>query len=638
MPARSAQIRQPAGKRGERGAALILAVLVMVILTLLGLSYLTLADTESLIAVNMTYQEQALFAAETGGRIVVDWFNRPQPATGFLLPTIAQVDRTKRFIDHDSNPTTATITNAGTPAVEGDPTKPFYRDTTNDLFEKPYRGSLAVAFLGTEDGPDLVIDAAAGGNQAAFLASLSNSLFGTYPSDINITNAADAHLRARILKIEVYQPPLINLSGNWSRYGVATVKVTAGVFRFAADSNAANDREVARRVVKAVVNETPYPGPTGPLQTCETMLTNGDFNVRWGTASAVGNTTLNANWDAKQNSGFPWAQNSRDSHIYADPLGAPGNSTYFDTWYANWQNRNMEDPWYKIEIGGQLNAFATTDIQPFDPVLTTAPEDHSNIFHSLGAAAVRCPEFEYSTWKNVAQNGGRNVNYLAYDAGTGTFRLDGVGDPKSFRTWTENQAGLFFFDTRDGLPPATDGSNLTPAISINGAAWNTNGFVYLNSANFTTTGGGVPPNKWIFPPGEPYVDLDLNGRWDPGEPHVNLQYNGTTFRVDSGATQTVTADTDGDGVNETYTTTLSRDMLGLPVQRPINLYGVLYTSGRFDAQGNFAYFGAVVSKKTIGPSGGTPDFYWDDRIAQGNWPPPGLELPRVIVSRWDVEL
>jgi hypothetical protein len=611
----------------------------MVILTLLGLSYLTLADTESLIAVNVTYQEQALHASESATRLVVEWFNHPDPATGYLLPGTSQVDRTKRWIDHDDDPTTATITSAGNPVVQGDAAKPFYRDGTDDLFEKPYRGNIKVAFVGTEDGPDLVIDTAAGGAQRAFLTTLDNALYGTYPSDINIASPADAHLRARILKIELYQPPLINLGGSWTRYGIATAKVTVGVFKNAADNNTTNDREVARRVVKAVINETPYPGPTGPLQTCESLDTNGDFRVFWGTASAIGDVSLNNNFDTFQESGFPYARDSRDSHIYSDPNGAVGNSDYFDTWYANWQGQDIEDPWYKFEAGGQINAYATSDIQPFDPELGTAPDDHSNIFHSLGAASVRCPEFEYATWKSVARNGGRNVNYLMYDAATQTFKLDGLGDPKSFRTWTENQTGVFFFDTADGLPPASDGSNLTPIVGINGGAWNSAGFIYLNAQSFTTTGAGSPPQRYIFPPGEPFVDLDNDGVYDSGEPHVNLQYNGTSFRVDQNATQTVTVDVDGDGTDETYSTTLGRDTLGLPVQVNVNVYGVFYNSGEFEAQGNFTYFGSTVAKKQIGPTAaGTPNFYWDDRLVQGNWPPPELDLPRVTVTVWEVEL
>ena len=127
-------IKTPRGsQRRERGSALIIATLVMVILTLLGISYLTLAETETMIAMNMTYQEQALYAAESGARIVVAWFNNPDTATGYLVPAPNQVDRSQRWIDHDDDPTTATITNAGNPVASGDASKPPYRDGLNDL-------------------------------------------------------------------------------------------------------------------------------------------------------------------------------------------------------------------------------------------------------------------------------------------------------------------------------------------------------------------------------------------------------------------------------------------------------------------------------------------------------------------------
>ena len=643
MRARPGQLplTAPTPAAGQRGSALVLATLVMVILTMLGIAYLTMADTENLIAINQTYQEQALHAAESATRVAVGWFNDPSAATGYLLPTTAQVNRTLRFIDHDNNPGTATITNGGDPVVEGNPAKPFYRDTINTLFDKPYRGSLALAFLGTEAGPDLVIDRAAGGNQLAFLTSLDTTLFGNYPSDIAITNPADAHLRARVIKIEMYQPPIVNQTGTWVRFGVATVKVTAGVFRNAHDTNAANDIEVARRVVKAVVNETPYPGPYGPLHSCTELEINGEFKAHWGAATSLADSELATNWDSKIPSTFPFATDSRTAHIYSDPLGAPGNSDLFDTWYANWQGAALEDPWFKYESGGPIDGQPAADIQPSDAILTTAPEDHSNVFHNLGVGAVRCPDFDYQTWKTIALSGGKDILYLAYDPGTQSYRLDGLGDPKSFRTWTEGEKGLFFFDTVNGQAPASDGSNLTPDISINGAAWNSKGFIYLNANDFVTSGAGTPPDAWIFPPGEPFVDVDTDGVLDVGEPHVNLLYPtvaGGAFEVDSGATQSVTADTDGDGTNETYTTTLAREILGPPFQAPVNMYGVFYTSGHFDAQGNFSYYGSAVAKRGIGPSAGTPDFWWDDRIAQGQWPPPGLALPRVVISRWEVEL
>src|SRR5258705_13383524 len=87
--------------RGEQGSALIIAVLVTVILALLGLSYLMMAQTESTIAENERNAATALYVAEAGARLAVNWFNDPT-STGYLVPTTAQIDRTKRGFDHDN--------------------------------------------------------------------------------------------------------------------------------------------------------------------------------------------------------------------------------------------------------------------------------------------------------------------------------------------------------------------------------------------------------------------------------------------------------------------------------------------------------------------------------------------------------
>src|SRR5437867_12349673 len=94
----------PAGgaPRGERGSALLISVLVIVILTLLGISYLMLAQTESQIAQNELNAQQALFVAESGTKAVMNWFNDPT-GTGYKVPTAAQVNRAIRWYDHDAN-------------------------------------------------------------------------------------------------------------------------------------------------------------------------------------------------------------------------------------------------------------------------------------------------------------------------------------------------------------------------------------------------------------------------------------------------------------------------------------------------------------------------------------------------------
>src|SRR5256712_13162170 len=91
---------------GEQGSALIIATLVTVILALLGLSYLMMAQTESTIAENERNSATAMYVAEAGARLAVNWFNDPS-STGYLVPTSPQGDRTLRAFDHDANPRTA---------------------------------------------------------------------------------------------------------------------------------------------------------------------------------------------------------------------------------------------------------------------------------------------------------------------------------------------------------------------------------------------------------------------------------------------------------------------------------------------------------------------------------------------------
>src|SRR5580765_6494333 len=83
-------------RRGEQGSALLIAVLVMVILTLLGISYLMLAQTESQIAENELNAQQTLFVADAGARVVMNWFNDPT-GTGYKVPTAAQTNRSIRW-------------------------------------------------------------------------------------------------------------------------------------------------------------------------------------------------------------------------------------------------------------------------------------------------------------------------------------------------------------------------------------------------------------------------------------------------------------------------------------------------------------------------------------------------------------
>ena len=70
----------------ERGSALVIALLVTFILSLLGVSFLLMGQTESRIAVNEKNALQAFYLAESGAAVVQSWFDRPGSALEFPAP------------------------------------------------------------------------------------------------------------------------------------------------------------------------------------------------------------------------------------------------------------------------------------------------------------------------------------------------------------------------------------------------------------------------------------------------------------------------------------------------------------------------------------------------------------------------
>ena len=186
---------------------------------------------------------------------------------------------------------------------------------------------------------------------------------------------------------------------------------------------------------------------------------------------------------------------------------------------------------------------------------------------------------------------------------------------------------MYFFDTADRLPPRDsngDGiyDNLTPTITVSVGPWSFQGVLYLNADRFEITNHEGPPTTF-FPPGEPFMDLNLNGLWDTGEPWLNLDY-GPPVRVDS-------SDTWGGSVmrNDRGPGTIS----DLTMMR-----GILYTNGFFEATGSGTIYGSVVARQGVvqaidDGSAPTPSFYWDDSIVSG-FPPAGWTLPRTTITGW----
>jgi len=645
--------------KGQNGSALLITMMVMVILTLLGLSYLFMADTENLISQNQRDSDQLLFVAETGAKMIKAIFDRPTfgPPSDpnsvmyrFLntydMRDSAYYDRTQRVFDHDNDPNTADV------LATGSSSRPYFRQglvvdpnapTYLSFMDHPYRGNIFEAYMGSEAGPDMILQ--------------SNSLDPNTSGTVDVLDQLNASLftdqvnTGRIQRIDFYAPPIIIVNGQPQRYGIATVKVTAAKFRNLSKAGSTwvttpTSRQMAVRVVKMVLNEAPYPGPGGPLQSCSSLSTNGAFAVHWGATTAIMDASISTSetqLKARAPQSVPWAnQSSYISGTHLDLANA-------NSWYKRRIGTTIDDPWFKLLSGSTFNPPLDPNTSPgnlvqpypYDPNNPLADDNSNLIQHSV----VSCPSFDYHLWKQVAQSGFSNAHYLVWAGAGDSFRENGVGAAQSFAAWTRsNRGGLYFFDTADGAPPDPNGANLTDEVSLTSADnWHGGGFIFLNAANLRQTGiasNGV--NRVLYPPGEPYVDANGNRAWDPNEQYVNLHYMTTptgAATVDPNAAPQTASVVPVTGETFSYTTSTGRDDNGLPLLKQINWDGVIYTSGTWDAQGNGTFFGSVVTYRgVIGGTGGTPDIWFDERLIKGLWPPPDLNLPRTMVTVWQTDL
>ena len=628
----------------ERGSALVIALLVTFILSLLGVSFLLMGQTESRIAANERNALQAFYLAEAGSSLVQSWFDRPGSALHFPAPEV--VRRSQREVLDETDPYEGTPT-AGTQYKEiaaSSTDVDLDGDGLVDLFRPPYRGGVGVehALLGTESAPDLVIDDAdLDPAMGAYLIELSRDMFGP--------ELAGPGRRGRISRIAIYAPPYVPSSGNWTRYGIATVEVTARIYRL--DEDRVETGVLAERTVKTVLNEIPYGTPVfGPLHACGDLEFSGHLNAHWGSVTTGGNL----------DGYLPGAPNIDDSVPRSVPPGPRLDSLWVDQggkencvleYNSRAHGEVVADPWLRVVARNEIVVVPPlSDDQPWktpapyfpdsppacDPVRTDDLDccDHSNLIqaHPL----VSCPEYDYDFWKSIAGSGRSDVHYFTYDS-AGLFLESGVDTPVSFQDATNGKRGLFFFDTEDSLAPHDDDlngvpDNLTPAVTVS-TNWQASGFIYLNAEEFGINGPLTPPQDVLVrAPGEPYLDANNNREFDAGEAWVNLEYPkvaGDTFKISKDNDDADDGASSGTGAVRNTASPFEIDM-------PVSFSGIIYTSGNVTASGSGAFYGSIIARGaiTLGEAGDSPDFYWDERIVR-RWPPLAeVGLPRVVATRW----
>ena len=316
---------------------------------------------------------------------------------------------------------------------------------------------------------------------------------------------------------------------------------------------------------------------------------------------------------------------------------SPSGDAAWTALSAQLQGQIIEDPWFRFFAGLDVVDWST-----FGSPQVYAPgagyQDQSNKFQNY--PNVPCPDYDYETWKSIAKSGGSDVHYYAWAGGT-NFSENGTGTATPFEALTDGKTGLFFFDTTDGLAPhdfdaSNVASNVTPVIRIQGPDYGTRGFLYVNARKWRVDGSPGKPAEFTFP-GEPFRDKNEDGVKDADEEWVNLQY--TTFSDIDSPLVIDNADKYDASIPSASPPARVWNPLGPSVTHDAIVWGILYVTGEFEADGTPYYNGSVITRAGT-PAGtstpGTATFYWDPRV-KDNWPPPDLDLPRVIITGWQTD-
>src|SRR3954452_2163869 len=84
----------------QKGSALLVSLMAMVGLSLLGLAFVALSETENAIAINEQAHTQTVAVAETGAKLVLQWFQSPaQMLARGLMPANVSGIKTSRTVE-----------------------------------------------------------------------------------------------------------------------------------------------------------------------------------------------------------------------------------------------------------------------------------------------------------------------------------------------------------------------------------------------------------------------------------------------------------------------------------------------------------------------------------------------------------
>lgn len=604
-----------------KGAALIVAIVLIALLTALGLGALALGRLETGSASGGIGAQQASAAADGVLRVVKRWFDAPAGSpNAWMVPAADQVDRSLRRVDPDGDGTSQAF--AGATA----PWNVIYRQDHNDLFERPYRGDPELAFEGDAAGPDLLLARdSTSARVRSFLLDLASALFPDSPAP---------NTKLVIARIAIYGAPPIGRGAGRPRAGIAAIDLTVELWQGSDGAGAL----MASARTSGVLEEIPY-AMAGPI-TAGTIGDGSGLDARWGTIRVASEAFLGADPATCSTGGWPWRNEERRLSADADGDGTAddgdGDGTADLAEWLGLPDATLGDPWFRLIAGGGLAGAPSSAPQPypFDPAgipgAVATDLDRSGLFQRIPGAVRAGFTTRLEAFRAALRSGGPGLHRFRYVAGTDPplYQEEGTGPAISFADATRARTGLFLFDTTDGGPlrdANADGSwdNLTPPLVVEDPAWWSAGTIVALTTLVHLGESQRQGSALAGPPDDPFDDVDEDGSWNGAEPCLQLGYPPDPLAPAAEFTRLAIV-TPGVGAScragPAY------------VPTPVTFAGTLMTPGSVLLGPGVRLFGAIDLQGALDApavSGArTVQVLFDRRLGAHAWPPPESPLPR----------
>ena len=141
-------------------------------------------------------------------------------------------------------------------------------------------------------------------------------------------------------------------------------------------------------------------------------------------------------------------------------------------------------------------------------------------------------------------------------------------------------------------------------------------FAMMSATAFAQDPAPPPPDPTAPAPGSPAAALT-----------VDFDYEATVQRSMGG-------DRDANGTTDRMTSV--RDRRGALVNLDLIVNGIWYNEGRYSGSGNLPVYGSILMKTGFNATG-TPDIFYNEGIALGDFPPPEMKIPRVYASQVETD-